>query len=150
MKDMHSQMSVLANIGPVTLAADNTPDPIDLQGYNAVEILLNVGIGGITFDGTNKIEIEVSHSDDNVTYERPVLSDFLGLASVSDGTSGYTKVKSFTTAHAAAAAYRFGYVGGKRYLKIFVNFSGTHGTGTPICILVLGLHPYIAPVAADI
>jgi hypothetical protein len=150
MKDMHSQMSVIANIGPATLAADNTPAAIDLLGYDAVEILLGIGAGGVTFDATDKIEFEISHSDDNVTYERPVLADFLGVASVSDGTSGYTKFKSLVTAHAAAQGYRFGYVGGKRYLKILANFSGTHNTGTPICVFVLGLHPYIAPVAADI
>lgn len=150
MKDMHSQMSIVGSIGPATLAADNTPAAIDLLGYNACEILLGIGIGGETFSGSNKIEIEISHSDDDVAYSRPTAEDFLGEVSVADGTTGYSIVKSLIVAHAAAAAYRLGYVGGKRYLKILFNFSGTHNTGTPLCAMVLGLHPYIAPVPADI
>jgi hypothetical protein len=33
--------------------------------------------------------------------------------------------------------YRFGYKGGKRYLKLLADFSGTHGTGTPVAAVVM-------------
>jgi hypothetical protein len=151
MKDMHSQMSIIAGIGPVALEADNTPAAIDLRGFDAAEIIFSLGIGAITFTGTNRIDVEISHSDDDVSYSRPTADDFLGEVAVSDGTSGYSIVKSFIVAHAAAADYRLGYVGGKRYLKILFNFGGTHtDTKTPLHAIVLGLHPSVAPVAADI
>lgn len=149
MKDMHSVMSAIAGIGPVVLAADNTPAAIDTRGYDAVEILLGIGIGGITFTADDRITIELSHSDDNAAYEAPAITDLLGVASVSAGASGYSVVKSLVAAHAAAADYRFGYVGGKRYLKLLFNFAGTHGAGTPLHAVFLGLHPALAPVAAD-
>jgi len=56
----------------------------------------------------------------------------LGVASITSGI-----IKSLTSAHAAADVYRFGYVGNKRYLKLLADFSGTHGSGTPIAAMVL-------------
>ena len=47
MKDMHSSVTAIVAIAAATLAADNTPPSIDLQGYNAAEILLAIGAGGI-------------------------------------------------------------------------------------------------------
>jgi hypothetical protein len=132
MKDIHSDMTVVSAIGAAVLTADNTPAAIDLQGYNAAEIVLAIGVGGITFTGTNKIEFVVTHSDDDTTYSNVEDKDILGVSGISDGI-----VKPLTAAHAAAACYRFGYVGGKRYLKILADFSGTHGTGTPIAAMVI-------------
>ncbi|MGM4909128.1 hypothetical protein [Rhizobium sp. 768_B6_N1_8] len=133
MKDLHSKIKLVSLIGNSVLAADNTPAALDLQGYEAVEIALAIGIGGITFDATNKIEFKLTESDDNVTYSAVDISDMLGLQSV--GAGGI--IKSLVAAHAAAAVYRFGYKGGKRYLKLLADFSGTHGTGTPIAAMAI-------------
>lgn len=143
MKDIHSAMSVAVAIGNATLTADNTPAAIDLLGYNAAEILLAIGAGGITFSGTNKIEFKLTHSDDDVTYDAVDIGDVLGVVSV--GTGGI--IKSLIAAHADAAAYRFGYKGGRRYLKLLADFSGTHGTGTPIAALVIKGWGYDNPQA---
>lgn len=143
MKDIHSALLAVAAFGPVVLAADNTPAAIDLQGYNSAEILLAIGIGGITFDGSNKIEFKLTHSDDDATYSAVDIDDMLGLASV--GSGGI--IKSLVAAHAAAAVYRFGYKGGKRYLKILADFTGTHGAGTPLAAIVLKSNGYNQPEA---
>ncbi|ORE90201.1 hypothetical protein ATO13_23236 [Stappia sp. 22II-S9-Z10] len=140
MKDFHSAMTAVPAIGPAALSADNTPAAIDLQGYNAAEIILGVGVGGITFSGTNKIEFVVTHSDDDSAYETVETSDILGAGTVTGGI-----VKALTSAHAAAAVYRFGYVGGRRYLKILADFSGTHGSGTPVAAVVLKTHGHDTP-----
>jgi len=146
MKDMHSGVKVETAIAAATLSADNTPPAVDLQGFNAAEIVLAIGAGGITFSGTNKVEFKLTHSDDDSTYTAVDVGDVLGVASVGDGGI----VKSLTAAHATAASYRLGYVGGKRYIKLLADFSGTHGTGTPIAaVAVLGA-PYDAPIADQI
>lgn len=132
MKDLHSALAAVVAFGPVVLSADNTPAAIDLQGYNGAEILILVGIGGITFDGTNKVEFKLTHSDDNSAYAAVEQKDVLGVTVASGGI-----VKSLIAAHAAAAAYRVGYVGNKRYLKVLADFAGTHGSGTPIAVVVL-------------
>lgn len=133
MKDIHSSMSAAVAIGAALLSADNTPASISLIGYDAAEILLTVGAGGIVFSGTNKIEFKLTHSDDDVTYTAVELKDVLGVDAV--GTGGI--IKALVAAHADPAVYRFGYKGGKPYLKLLADFSGTHGTGTPIAAIVL-------------
>lgn len=143
MKDMHSGLSVAVAIAAAALDADNTPPAIDLMGYNAAEIVLAIGAGGITFSGTNKIEFKLTHSDDDSTYTAVTVDDMLGLESVGDGGI----VKALTSAHATASAYRFGYKGGKRYLKLLADFSGTHGTATPIAAMALLGHGDVQPEA---
>lgn len=133
MKDIHSSLLAALAIEAAVHSADNVPPAIDLLGYDAAEIVLSVGVGGINFTGTNKIEFKLTHSDDNVTYSAVDIGDVLGLETVGEGGI----VKALTSPHAAAAVYRFGYRGGKRYLKLLADFSGTHGTGTPLAAVVL-------------
>lgn len=132
MKDIHSAYKAVVAIAAAALNADPTPPAIDLRGYDAVELLLAIGVGGITFDATNKIEFKLTHSDDNVSYDAVEQKDVLG---VTVGAGGI--VKALVAAHAAAAAYRFGYKGGRRYVKLLPDFSGTHGTATPISAIAL-------------
>lgn len=144
MKDLHSNIGVATLIDAATLAADNTPAAVDLLGFGSAEIVLAIGAGGITFSGTNKVEFKLTHSDDDSTYSAVTTDDMLGVT-VADGGI----IKSLVTAHAAAASYRYGYKGGKRYLKLLADFSGTHGTGTPVAAVVVKGSPAVAPVAAQ-
>jgi len=143
MRDMHSSTKALVAIGATALAADNTPAAIDLQGYSAAEIILAIGVGGITFSGTNKVEFVLTPSDDDSTYTAVTTACMLGVTVASGGI-----IKALTAAHAAAAVYRYGYVGGKRYLKLLADFSGTHGTATPIAATVVAA-ANLSPVAAQ-
>lgn len=140
MKDIHSAMAAVVAIGTAVLDADNTPTTIDLQGFNAAEVLLQVGVGGITFSGTNKIEFKLTHSDDDSTYTAVDQDDVLG---VTVGEGGI--IKALEAAHAAAAVYRAGYIGGKRYLQLVADFSGTHGAGTPIAATVIRMAGNVNP-----
>lgn len=142
MKDIYSNVAVVEAIAPAVYTADNTPGAIDLAGYNAAMISLHIGVGGITFSSTNKIEFVLTHSDDNSTYANVTADDLLGVDSVSGGI-----VKALVAAQAAADVTRIGYKGGKRYLKLLADFSGTHSTGTPIEAVVILGHPEIYPVA---
>lgn len=130
-RDSMSSLFAIAAIAAATLAADNTPDAIDLRDYHSATLLLNVGVGGITFSGTNKIEFVLTHSDDGITYvpvtDDDLLKDGLAPATVANGI-----VRALTSAHAAATLQKLGYVGGKRFVKLLADFSGTHGTGTPV------------------
>lgn len=141
MKDAHSGSKAFDLLPAATYSADNTPGTIDLQGFEAAEIVLHVGAGGITFSASNKIEFVLTHSDDDSTYTNVTADDLLGVASVTDGI-----VKSLVAAHATAAVYRLGYIGGKRYLQLLADFSGTHGAGTPLAAAVVASVPYDAPV----
>lgn len=142
MRDLVSNIGFAVAIDAATLTADNTPPAVDLNGFDSAVIEIAVGVGGITFTGTNKIEFVLTHSDDNVTYSNVALADVQGPAAVTNGI-----IKTLNTAHAAADITKVGYIGGKRYLKLLADFSGTHGTGTPIAASVAKGHPRHAPVA---
>jgi hypothetical protein len=136
MRDQVNRLADVQAIGPAVLSADNTPAAIDLNGYNSATIFLSVGIGGITFSSTNKIEFVLTHSDDDISYSNVTQADILGVTVASGGI-----VRSLTAAKASAdaSATEVGYIGGKRYLKLLADFSGTHGAGTPMsAVVVLG------------
>lgn len=136
MRDLASRVVPVQIFGPATLDADNTPSALDLAGANSAVILLSVGAGGITFTSTNKVEFKLTHSDDNSSYDDVVAADVQGVTVTSGGI-----VRSLTAAKAAAdtAPTEIGYIGGRRYLKLLADFSGTHSSGTPMsAVLVKG------------
>lgn len=132
MKDLHSKTFAVLAIAAAVYTDDNTPANIDLAGHKSAEVVLLVGAGGITFNGTNKIEFKLTHSDDGSSFSPVTAVDVLG---VEPGEGGI--IKALTAAHATAAAYRFGYVGGKRYLRLLADFGGTHGTGTALAAAII-------------
>lgn len=142
MRDLHSGLTAVLALAAAVYDADNTPAAIDLQGYNSAEIILPIGVGGITFDATNKVEFVLTHSDDDVTYTNVTDADMLGVSDITGGI-----IKSLVAAHAAGTVSRFGYKGNKRYLKLLANFSGTHGAGTPMSAIVLKSHGHDSPQA---
>ncbi len=144
MRDIASNISNAVILPAATYSADNTPAAVDLQGFTSAAILLSVGVGGITFTGTNKVEFVLTHSDDDVTYTNVTTADINGkdAAAVTSGI-----IKSLTAAHATAAVYEFGYLGNKRYLKLLADFSGTHATGTPMAATVVRGTPTVNPAS---
>lgn len=118
-------------IVPATIAADNTPAVIDLAGYNGLNVHVQVGVGGITFSGSNKVEFILKHGDasDGSDQAAVAVTDVTGVTA----TSGI--IRSLTAAHTTPTVVSCGYVGSKRYVSCLADFSGTHGTGTPIAVL---------------
>ncbi len=125
-------------IGPAVLDSDNTPAAIEVGDAGTNEINISVGVGGITFTSSNKIEFIVTHGDTADGDFTAVESHDVILgenADASVGTGGI--VKSFTAAHSAPSLTRVSYIGNKRYIKVLAKFSGTHGAGTPIAVTVV-------------
>lgn len=129
-------------IPPATLSADNTPASFDIGKHDACTILVCVGVGGITFSGVNKVEFKLTHSDDNSTFIDVVQADVVGPTVGAGGI-----IRTLDAAHAAATVAECGYKGGKRFLRCLADFSGTHGTGTPISVVAIRGLPLTAPTA---
>jgi hypothetical protein len=142
MKDIHSDLRRIVAIGNAVLSADTTPTNLDLQGYDAAEILLDIGIGGITFSGVNRVDFVLTHSDDGTTFAPVTNDDMLGVTGITSGI-----IRSLVAAHPAPAVYRYGYKGGRRFLRLLADFSGTHATGTPIAASILLAHGHDNPQA---
>ena len=151
--DQKSNMKSLVACAPATLTADSTPIPIDTTGFKAATVHCFVGAGGITFNGTNFIAFQMTHSDDNITYipvtDNEVILDYgqSVAANVVAGAAAGT-IRLINTAHAAAdaGATLVGYIGKKVFLQVLVHFAGTHGTGTAVSSSVTLSHPMSAPV----
>ena len=127
-RENFTEQTAVVGFDAEALAADNTPVAIDLQGYGTALVLLEVGVGGITFSGTNKVEFVLTHCDTvGGTYTNVTDDDVLGVTDVTGGI-----IHSLEAAHAAATVTQVGYRGGKRFLKLLADFSGTHGTATPM------------------
>ena len=147
-REFVNDIGPITTIGPVTANADVTGVSVDLLGYDAATLYLSVGIGGITFDNTNRVDFVLQHSDDNSSWAAVTQDDVKfpatgGAVTVTNGI-----IRSLIAAKAAidAAPTRVGYVGTRRYLRLFADFSGTHATGTPINAAIHRGHPIVSPV----
>lgn len=142
MKDMHSAMTASVAIAAAVYTADQTGATIQRTGYESLEFVLSMGVGGITFTGANKIEMVIEHSDDGSAWSAVADGDVLGATVGAGGI-----VKTFDAAHVAGAQYRFGYKGAKHYARMNADFSGTHGTGTPLAVTALLINGHSNPQA---
>lgn len=141
-RDLHDNLSAVTLVAPQTAAADVTPVSVDLLGFRAAMVLLYIGIGGITFTGTNKIEFILEHSNDNSNWNAVAQADVLGPTVAAGGI-----VRSLVAAKAAADIQEISYIGGRRYVRLTPDFSGTHGAGTPMTAFVVRGMPEQMPVA---
>jgi hypothetical protein len=140
-RDLHSNISTALLIAPATAAtADTTPISVDLLGFRSVAVMLYVGIGGITFSGSNKIEFILEHSLDNSAWAPVAQTDVVGATVAAGGI-----VRSLIAAKAAADVQELSYIGGRRYIRLTADFSGTHGTGTPMTAFAVRGAPEVMP-----
>lgn len=122
-------------ITPGVYSADAPSALIDLLNFQAATVLILVGIGGIAFSDANKIEVVLTAgdaadgSDQAPVTDLDLVKDALCPAAISNGI-----VRSLVAPHAAAEVQKLGYVGGRRYIRLTIDFSGVHGTGTPIAV----------------
>lgn len=134
--------------GPVTATTDQS-GVIDRRGFESLIVTYALGVGGITFTGTNRIDFTLQHSDDNVTFTDCAAADVnsIMLPTGVEGTMAANGiVRSITSAHAAASLTKVGYIGNKRYIKPLAVFGGTHATGTPVQIQASLSNAILEPV----
>lgn len=136
MRDLYHNVLVSQHLNPVVSTTVKTSTAIDLQGYNAANIVFAVGQAADTLSGSVYWTLKLQHSDDDSTYTDLAITDLnsLSLAVV---------VNSVAT---DKTAYSFGYQGAKRYLKAVATPTGTHTLGTPIGVVALRGTPAYAPV----
>lgn len=147
MRDQFDSLGTVTAIAPAVLSDDPAAITIDRSGFEAVTFALMIGVGGITFTASNRIDFILEHSDDGTAWAPVVATNVLGAIPDATGI-----VLSQRSAHPAATVHRVGYVDGtvgdKRFVRLRPDFNGTHGTGTPIAaVAVLGRGRSL-PVAA--
>ena len=144
-RDIHSLIAFAALLGPLSATATQTGSGVALGGdHQAFAVQLGIGVGGITFDATNKIEFKLQKSTDGgSTYVDVTQADVRGVTVASGGI-----VKSLTAAHAAPSRTRIGLVRGDiTHIKGIATHSGTHGTATPYEMTLIRANPLLGPAA---
>ena len=143
--DGKSGIKIDESLNAIVKDADTNCTGVDSQGFSSVTHVVNVGANGITFSTTHKVEIELEHSDDNVTF-----TDVTSNTDVVGGTVGTNGLWQTIDADGDCnAVYAIGYTGGKRYSRVVLNFSGTHGTGTIFGVVGIKGTPISGPTSSQ-
>ena len=143
--DGKSGIAIDESLNAIVKDADTNCTGVDSKGFSSVTHVVNVGANGITFSTTNKVEIELEESDDNVTF-----TDVTSNTSVVGGTVGTNGLWQTIDADGDCnAVYAIGYVGGKRYSRVVLNFSGTHGANTIFGVVGVKGRPLSGPTSSQ-
>lgn len=141
MRDLANNISVAQSLAPAVRTADANGTGVDLQGFESATILVDTGAEGDTLSGSVKIDFKLEDSDDNSTF-----------AAVTASTAVIGTIDSngiFLTLDADAETpqvAKIGYTGGKRYVRVVADFTGTHTNGTPVSASVVRSHARHNPV----
>lgn len=149
--DLKHDIKVVPVLAPGSYDADNTPTAIDTGQapvFKSATIVTHVGIGGITFTTTNKVEFTITHGDTNVYAASAAVAADDVIMPVGETLGAGGIIRSLTAAKAAADTelHAVGYRGKKRYLFLLANFGGTHASPTPMAAHVILGHPMSKPV----
>ena len=142
--DLHNHINTVLSLAPQTITSTGSPQDligasVDLQFFQSAEVVAVLGdideLGGSPV-GAAKIELELEHSDDDITFTDVALADVLGPTSVTTGI-----VASST---GDTATLEVGYVGGKRFIRPRL-LSTSLTNGGPVSIVVIKGNPRHAP-----
>ena len=139
MKDLYNNLEVTSVLDPIAVSATATYTDIDLLGFNSACLLVHVGLdAGSGLSGSNKLVGVLYDSADGTTYAVVETADMLDLT-VTSGT-----ILTIDAVGEDNTLYKFGYVGGKRYLQLILTETGT--VSVPIGIIIVKGNPELAAV----
>jgi hypothetical protein len=141
MRDLNNNIAARPTVNPAVLSADTNGTGVDLQGFDAVEVLASLGTQGVTLSGSVFIDFILQESNDNSTYVA-VPDGYLIGTPITPGSGIFARIDANSK---AARSYAIGYCGNKRYVRCVVDFTGAHATGTPISVVALLGRPAVSP-----
>jgi hypothetical protein len=128
MRDIHNKLSVADSVLALNRTADVNGTGVNLQGFEAAEVLFVFGGSGDTLSGTVKVEGKLEESDDDSTYTAVAAADILGTLPVVDDAAEDDKT------------YAVGYRGTKKFIRAVFDFTGTHTNGIETAAVVVRGH----------
>lgn len=134
-------------INNTTVAGEAT----DLQGFDAVTVIADIGAWGDTVAG-GLIEIGLQHSDDTVSgnfvdVPNAQLTDTIAGASTVTGAITTGVFASVSSTSNDQKVVKTGYIGAKRYIRVKFNGEKNLASGTPISVVAIEGIPNRAPTA---
>lgn len=135
MRDLANSIAVVESLAPAVRTTDANGTGVDLQGFQSATVIAHIGAEGDTLASDLKIDLKLEHSDDDQTFTAVAQADVVE-ATIADGGIFYT-----ADAAADVGVATVGYVGGKRYVRVVSDLTGTHTNGTPTSAVVVKGHP---------
>lgn len=142
MRDIHSRIKTVQTLDPAVTTSARSGAPVDRQGFESVEHIVQFGASGDTLSGSKKTDVKLEHSEDGSNWA--AVTDAKAVNGGPVDASGY-----FATVNSAGTAqkeYRIGYVGNARYSRVSLVLTGTHTNGTPVSALAVLAAPHVKPV----
>lgn len=147
MRDLYSNLAFSVGIAAAANSADANGSNIDMQGYDSLMLIANVGVEGDTLGPSDDINLEVEHADDDGTGSPDTWSDVADADLLNSVTGANTGTFAHIDADAEIPAmFATGYIGGKRWVRVVVNVTGTHTNGTPLGITAIRGHAHNLPI----
>ena len=133
MKDLANNIIGVSSLVPLVRTADANGDGVDLQGFEAAMFMVSMGAEGDTLSSSVKIDFKLEESDDNSSF-----SAVSSSLSVTDGSVDSNGIfATFDDNAEAPAIAAIGYVGGKRYIRVVADHTGTLSNGSPYGAVVI-------------
>jgi len=146
-RDLHSNIDIVTAIFPVLVLDATTPDAaeVDLRGFNSAEVEISVGLKSAD---AGTITIQLTHADDDGTgvagdYANVAAADVLGVTP----SSGIIHTVDCDADASTSNVFRYGYIGGKRFIKITVAEAGDNANGVILGVNVVKGHPDLGPTS---
>lgn len=146
MKDLYNHLALVQAVAPVSVndtAGAPAAVSVDLAGYNSAVIEMSCGEKDSGDSGT--ITLKLEHADDSTTPGIAGTFSSVAAADVQGATPAEGIIKTLATGAVAAAVYKFGYIGGKRHIRLTIADVGTNSTGTIIGVTVIKGHGLDVP-----
>jgi len=139
MKDLYNHIEFVQAIKPV-LVLDNTVPAaatVDLAGFNSAVIELSVGLKSAD---AGTITLKAEHSD-TTSFADVAAADMQGVTPA----EGVIYTIDADSDDSTSRIVKFGYVGGKRYLKLTIAGVGANANGVILGVTVVKGHGLDVP-----
>lgn len=133
LRDLISNIKESVGFNPEVLTADEDSTTFDMQGFESLVAIVQVGASGDTLSGSVFLELILEHGDEQDG------SDAVAVTSADDVLPGTALALGvFATIDDPAeddAVFKIGYRGTKRYVRVAVDLTGTHTNGIPVSVI---------------
>jgi hypothetical protein len=145
LRELKNSLGVTSLLLPAAnLTADTNSSSVDTRGFDSTMVVAHVGNSADVLSGSVFIELELEESDDDSVWNDCADIDVLDVSSETTTNTG-----TFALIDAPAEdsrPFKAAYIGNKRYVRLVVNVTGTHTSGTPISAVAVQGHAHQTPV----
>lgn len=130
MRDISNRTKAVTCQDAAAYTADSNGTTVDTQGFDSCMFVVNSGVEGVTLGASVKFDFILEESDDDSTFTAVTSSTSVTEGSV-DGSGIFLTLDANGETPQTS---QIGYIGGKRYVRVKIDQTGSMATGTPISV----------------